>query len=131
LFPLGLAFLFATSTFASAPPAPTGPRSGKWAHETPKSLAPDEHVVWGRLDNGFRYALLPHHGATGRVALQMIVLSGSLDEKPDELGIAHYTEHMCFGGSTHFKPEEMTDFFQRLGIEYGSDVNANTTWDTT
>ena len=126
---LTFAFLVAHS-FAASPPAPAGPRSGHWAHEGAK-ISPDPHVVWGRLDNGFRYALLPHHGVAGRVTLQLIVLSGSLDENPDELGIAHYTEHMCFGGSTHFKPEDMTDLFQRLGIEYGSDVNANTTFDTT
>lgn len=109
---------------------PAGPRSGRWAHETSK-LAPDERVIWGRLDNGFRYALLPHQGVPGRVALQLLVLAGSLDEKPDELGIAHYTEHLAFGGSKEFLPGEMVLLFQRLGIEYGSDVNANTTFDYT
>src|SRR5881409_2791533 len=75
----------------AAVPEVTGPRSGKWAHEGPKqTLTPDPNVTWGRLDNGFRYALLPHHGVPGRVALQLIVLAGSLDERPNELGIAHY-----------------------------------------
>ncbi len=108
----------------------TAPRSGKWAHETAK-LEPDARVVWGRLDNGFRYALLPHHGVPGRVALQLVVLSGSLDEQPNELGIAHFTEHMAFGGSKNFKADDMVALFQRLGVEYGSDVNAVTTFDYT
>lgn len=116
--------------FAAAPVVSTGPRSGKWAHEGAK-LTPDEHVTWGRLDNGFRYALLPHKGVPGRVALQLIVLSGSLDERPNELGIAHYIEHLAFGGSKNFKAEEMVSLFQRLGVEYGSDVNAHTTFDST
>lgn len=116
---------------AKAPPEPPGARSGRWAHEVPKSLAPDPRVVWGRLDNGFRYALLPHAGVPGRVVLQLVVLTGSLDERPDELGIAHYTEHMAFGGSKHFKAEDMVSLFQRLGVEYGSDVNASTTFDST
>ena len=123
--------LVASTARAAPAPTPAGPRSGKWAHETPKSLAPDPRVVWGRLDNGFRYVLLPHAGVPGRVALQIIVLSGSLDERPDELGIAHYTEHMAFGGSRHFKAEDMVSLFQRLGVEYGSDVNATTTFDHT
>lgn len=124
-------FAFATLGFAaSPPPAPAGARSGRWAHEGAK-LAPDERVTWGRLDNGLRYALLPHSGVPGRVTLQFIVLTGSLDERPDELGIAHYTEHMAFGGSRNFKAEEMIDLFQRLGVEYGSDVNANTGHDAT
>jgi zinc protease len=108
----------------------TAPRSGKWAHETVK-LEPDPRVVWGRLDNGFRYALLPHHGVPGRVALQLVVLSGSLDERPNELGIAHFTEHLAFGGSKNFKADDMVALFQRLGVEYGSDVNAVTTFDYT
>ena len=67
---------------AARAPEVTGPRSGKWAHETPKSLAPDPKVTWGRLDNGFRYALRPHAGVPGRVALQLIVLAGSLEGRP-------------------------------------------------
>ncbi len=132
---LFLALLAATlagaSAWAARAPEPVGPRTGKWAHEAPKSLAPDPQMTWGRLDNGLRYALLPHRGVPGRVALQFIVLAGSLDERPDELGIAHYIEHLCFGGSKNFKAEEMTSLFQRLGIEYGSDINAITTFDYT
>ncbi len=116
---------------AARAPEPAGPRSGKWAHEAPRAPAPDPNVTWGRLDNGLRYALLPHRGVPGRVALQFIVLAGSLDERPDELGIAHYIEHLCFGGSKNFKAEDMTALFQRLGIEYGSDINAITTFDYT
>ena len=127
------AFLFSGIgvIFGARAPEPVGPRTGKWAHETAKSLAPDPKVVWGRLENGFRYALLPHDGVPGRVTLQLVVLSGSLDERPDELGIAHYTEHLAFGGSKHFKAEDMVALFQRLGVEYGSDVNAVTTFDYT
>ncbi|MDO8539692.1 MAG: insulinase family protein [Opitutaceae bacterium] len=120
----------ATADLGARTPELTGPRSGKWAHEGAK-LAPDERVLWGRLDNGFRYALLPHQGVPGRVTLQLIVLAGSLDERPDELGIAHYIEHLAFGGSKNFKAEDMIALFQRLGVEYGSDVNANTTFDAT
>jgi zinc protease len=127
-----LAFvLWSASVFAAAPASIAGgARSGRWAHETSK-LAPDERVTFGRLENGFRYALLPHKGVPGRVTLQLIVLVGSLDERPDELGIAHYTEHMAFGGSRNFKAEDMVSLFQRLGVEYGSDVNANTGHDAT
>ncbi len=131
LFLLSLAIASVSTALAARAPEPTGPRAGKWAHETPKSIAPDTQVLWGRIDNGVRYALLPHRGVPGRVALQLIVLSGSLDERPDELGIAHYIEHLCFGGSKNFKAEDMTSLFQRLGIEYGSDVNAVTTFDYT
>src|SRR5689334_8441274 len=56
---LAAAFVSSASTLLAARPVePAGPRSGRWAHEVPKSIAPDPHVIWGRLDNGFRYALL-------------------------------------------------------------------------
>jgi len=129
---LTVALVSMTAVFAARAPEPTGPRAGRWAHEVPKTtITPDARVVWGRLDNGLRYALLPHQGAPGRVTLQLVVLAGSLDERPDELGIAHYIEHLAFGGSKHFKAEDMVSLFQRLGVEYGSDVNAITTFDYT
>lgn len=127
---LSLALVVAGSACAARTPELSGPRSGKWAHEGAK-LAPDERIVWGRLENGFRYALLPHAGVPGRVSLQLIVLAGSLDERPNELGMAHYVEHLAFGGSKNFKAEDMVALFQRLGVEYGSDINANTTFDST
>lgn len=121
-----------STTWGARAPEVVGPRSGRWAHETPRTtIAPDPSVVWGRLENGFRYALLPHKGVPGRVTLQLVVLAGSLDERPNELGIAHYIEHLAFGGSKNFKAEDMVALFQRLGVEYGSDVNAITTFDYT
>jgi zinc protease len=130
--------LLLLAALLAAPPLPgarvpeaAGARSGRWAHEVPKSIAPDPRVGWGRFENGFRYALLPHRGVPGRVALQLLVLSGSLDEQQDELGLAHFTEHMAFGGTKNFLPGQMVLLFQRLGVEYGSDVNAITTFDVT
>ena len=107
-----------------------GARSGRWAHES-SSLKPDSRVVWGRLDNGLRYALLPHQGVPGRVVMKLAVLSGSVDETEAELGIAHFTEHMAFHGSADMDEPGMLSLFRRLGAEYGSDVNAFTTFDST
>ncbi|MEX2045367.1 MAG: hypothetical protein WD941_08440, partial [Opitutus sp.] len=58
-----LAVAAAASTFGAfgRAPEPVSPRSGKWAHEGAR-VEPDPSVIWGRLDNGFRYALLPHDG---------------------------------------------------------------------
>lgn len=110
--------------------AQTGPRTGQWAHEG-SSLQPDPRVTWGRLDNGLRYALVPHDAVPGRVTLRLIVLAGSLDETARERGIAHFIEHMAFRGTATFRYEDMISFFQKLGMEYGSDVNATTSYDHT
>ena len=106
------------------------PRAGEWAHGR-ADLQPDARVVWGELPNGFRYALLPHHGVPQAATLQLLVLAGSLDESDQERGLAHYIEHMCFRGGEEFSEDAMVKFFQELGIEYGSDVNAVTTFDHT
>jgi zinc protease len=106
------------------------PQSGQWAHQN-SSLKPDSRVVWGGFENGFRYAVLPHDGVPGRVSIQLLVLAGSLDEKDDEQGIAHFIEHMAFNGTRNFEASEMTSFFQDLGMDFGSDVNAMTTLDHT
>ena len=108
-----------------------GLRGGVVYHDGQFDDAPDERVVWGRLDNGLRYALQPHSGMPGRVSMRLVVLTGSMDETEDELGIAHFTEHMCFRGTRDFRYEEMNGFFHKLGMEYGSDVNAVTTFDHT
>jgi len=106
------------------------PVSGQWAHQK-SSLKPDRRVTWGGFDNGFRYAVAPHGDVPGRVSIQFLVLAGSLDEKEDERGIAHFIEHMAFNGTRHFKASEMSSFFQELGMDFGSDVNAMTTLDHT
>lgn len=114
----------------AAQPTVTGPRSGRWAHEG-APLKPDSRVIWGRLDNGLRYALLPHQGVPGRVVMKLAVMTGSVDEEDDEQGIAHFTEHMAFHGSAELDEAGILSLMRRLGAEYGSDVNAFTTFDTT
>jgi zinc protease len=106
------------------------PRGGRWAHETSR-LSPDPAVQWGRLDNGLRYALLPHSGLRGRATIRLVVLAGSIDEREEERGLAHFIEHMAFRGTAQFPPKAMTALFERLGFEWGADVNAVTAFDYT
>lgn len=101
-----------------------------WPHERSR-LQADEGVLWGALPNGFRYALLEHPGVKGKVSLKLLVLTGSVEETEEELGIAHFIEHMAFNGSKHFEPGELASFFQQAGMEYGKDLNAVTAFDYT
>ncbi len=102
----------------------------KWAHET-SSLKADESIVWGELDNGFRYALKPHQAKPGLVSMRLMIKVGALDEEEEERGLAHFIEHMAFEGTRNFKPGELIAFFQKLGMGYGVDVNAFTYQDKT
>lgn len=119
-----------TCCLASLLKAQHDPRQGGWAHDH-SSLDPDPNIIWGALDNGLRYAFLPHDGVPGRFSLRLLVLAGSLDEKNRERGLAHFLEHMAFNGTRNFDQDELTGYFLRLGMEFGSDVNAYTTYDRT
>lgn len=88
--------------------------------------------VEGALANGLRYTLLPHRRDLGRVSVRLVVLAGSLDERDDERGYAHFVEHMAFNGTRHYPPSQLVPVFQNLGVAFGPDLCATTSFtDTT
>lgn len=101
-----------------------------WPHET-SDLDPDPNVTWGQLDSGLRYAILPNAEPPDRVSIRLYVDAGSLHEEDDQRGLAHFLEHMAFNGTTHFPAGEMVEYFQRLGMGFGSHTNAHTWWHET
>ncbi|MCF8056588.1 MAG: insulinase family protein [Desulfocapsa sp.] len=104
--------------------------SPEWPHEK-SELQPDPSLLFGRLDNGFRYVLKKNQEPKDRVAMSLAVQAGSLNESDEERGIAHFLEHMLFNGSTHFPPGKLVDYFQSIGMSFGGDTNAHTTYDET
>ena len=85
-----------------------------WPHEQ-SDLQPDPSLIFGTLENGFRYVLMPNHEPKGRVAMYLNVQSGSLHETDKQRGVAHYLEHMLFEGSTHYPPGTLVEYFQSIG----------------
>lgn len=94
-------------------------------------LHPEPAARFGRLPNGIRYVVFPNKEPRGRASLRLLVVSGSLEEKDDQLGLAHFLEHMAFNGSTHYPPGTLVEYFQRLGMSFGGDTNAYTSFDHT
>ncbi len=82
----------------------------------------------GTLPNGLAYAVLPHPSPKGDVSLRLIVRAGSLDERDDERGFAHFVEHMAFNGTRRFPAGTVRLFFEKVGLRFGGDVNASTTY---
>ena len=103
----------------------------EWIACESDALPPDNSVVWNRLDNGLRYALMPNAEPPGRVSLRLYVGAGSLMELDEQQGLAHFLEHMAFNGTRHFAPGEMVEYFQRIGMAFGADTNAHTSFDET
>lgn len=94
-------------------------------------LQPDPDLVYGRLENGLRYIVLANQEPKGRVAMYLRVGSGSLHEHDQQQGLAHYLEHMLFNGSTHYPPGKLIQYLQSIGMNFGADSNAYTTYDET
>ena len=94
-------------------------------------LRPDPAITFGTLPNGVRYAVMPNHEPKGRASLRLLVLAGSFNETEVQRGLAHYLEHMAFNGSTHYEPGTLVEKLQRLGMGFGADTNAATSFDHT
>jgi zinc protease len=94
-------------------------------------LKADAAARFGTLPNGLRYVVLPNREPKARVSLRLLVLAGSFEETEAQRGLAHYLEHMAFNGSTHFVPGTLVERLQRLGMGFGADTNAATSFDHT
>lgn len=99
--------------------------SATFPHEK-SDLTPDPRVTWGRLDNGFRYAILPHPIPNDRVSLYLTVQVGSFYELEDERGYAHFVEHMLFNGTERYPGFSAMRALEQLGLSFGTHSNATT-----
>ncbi len=96
-----------------------------------KELPVDENVKVGKLENGLVYYIRENKKPENRVELRLVVNVGSILEDEEQRGLAHFIEHMCFNGTKHFKKNELTDYLQTIGMKFGADINAYTSFDET
>jgi zinc protease len=101
-----------------------------WPQAT-SDLKADPKANFGQLENGVRYVIVPNDEPPGRASIRLYMDVGSLMEEDDQQGMAHYLEHMAFNGSRHFPGGEMVEYFQRLGMGFGADTNAHTSFKET
>ena len=133
----------ATSAFAAGllllPSAPLTAQSSEaeaqstaaepvWPFET-SDLPVDPGFRFGQLENGLRYILRENATPEGTALVRMRIGSGSLEERENERGLAHFLEHMAFNGSTNIPEGEMIPLLEREGLAFGADTNASTGFD--
>lgn len=111
----------ATATVTSSQPWP----------QTFSDLPTDQRVRFGTLPNGMRYAIMHNATPPGQASLMLRIDAGSLMEKDNQLGLAHFMEHMAFNGTTHIPKNELILTLERLGLAFGADLNAATSFDQT
>ncbi len=92
-------------------------------------LTPDVH--YGVLENGLTFYIQHHEQPAGRAEMQLAVRVGALQETEEQLGLAHFLEHMMFNGTESFPANELIDFFELNGMEFGPDLNAFTSHEAT
>ena len=103
---------------------------GHWAQDYLHRPA-DPAVRFGTLPNGLRYAIMHNDTPADGVAMRLRIGSGSLKERDEEQGLAHYLEHMAFRGSTNIADGEVVHMLERQGLRFGPDTNAFTAQDET
>ena len=133
---LALAFLSpALPALAQTAPAqsvsrPVQTADDPWLYKG-SDLVHDDKWKFGRLSNGLRYAVRKNGVPPGQVSIRVRIDAGSLMEKDSERGFAHLIEHLSFRGSVYVPDGESKRVWQRLGVTFGSDSNAATTFTST
>lgn len=94
-------------------------------------LPEDPRIVKGQLENGVRWMYRQHNNPPGKMAIQMHVRTGSLNETDDQRGLAHFLEHMAFNGTENFPPGKLVPYFESIGMQFGPHLNAYTSFDQT
>jgi zinc protease len=91
----------------------------------------DKNILTGKLENGLRYYIRENKKPEDRAFLRLVVNAGSVLENDNQQGLAHLVEHMAFNGSAHFKKNDLINYLESIGMRFGADVNAYTSFDET
>jgi len=124
--------LIVTLVCAITAAAGTNPQvSSSQAPALAQAMPLDPQITIGKLSNGLRYYIRPNKKPEKRAELRLVVKAGSILEEDDQQGMAHMVEHMAFNGTKHFPKQELVQFIESLGMRFGADLNAYTSFDET
>lgn len=98
-------------------------------YDSPLPVDPD--LVMGKLPNGLTYYIKVNRKPEKRAELRLVANVGSVQEDEDQLGLAHFLEHMAFNGTKHFPKSELVDYLNSIGMGYAAGLNAGTGFDQT
>ena len=96
-----------------------------------QKLPVDKNVRIGKLKNGLTYYIRKNSKPENRIEMRLVVNAGSVLEDDDQQGLAHFIEHMCFNGTKHFEKNKLIEYLQSVGIQFGPEINAYTSFDET
>lgn len=91
----------------------------------------DTAVRVGQLPNGFTYYIRKNTEPANRAVFYLVNKVGSILEEEDQLGLAHFTEHIAFKGTKHYPKQDLINYLQKAGVRFGADLNAYTSFNET
>jgi zinc protease len=129
-----------TAACASTPRSPVTTEESRHSDPAPVpagqerlsgSISLDSTIITGTLRNGLTYMIRRNKEPEKRAELRLVVNAGSILEDDDQSGLAHFVEHMAFNGTSHFEKQEIVNYLESVGMRFGADLNAYTTFDET
>lgn len=91
----------------------------------------DPNVRIGKLSNGLTYYIRKNTLPEKRAFFYIAQKVGSIQEEPQQRGLAHFLEHMCFNGTKHFPGNSLTSYLEKIGVKFGENLNAYTSIEET
>lgn len=91
----------------------------------------DPEVRYGKLGNGLTYYIRHNERPENAADFYIVQRVGSMQEEDNQLGLAHFLEHMAFNGTVHFPGRSMIEYLEQNGAKFGVNINAQTSYDET
>lgn len=85
----------------------------------------------GKLENGMSFYLMKNDVPKNKVYISLLVKAGSVLEDENQIGAAHFIEHLAYCGTANFSKQKILSFFDSLECGYGPDVNSYTSFEET
>ena len=82
------------------------------------SIPLDPSIRKAQLDNGLTYYIRHNTEPANRATLMLAINAGSIQEDEDQLGLAHFVEHMI-NGTERFPKQALIDYFESVGMTLG------------
>ena len=91
----------------------------------------DPEIKKGVLPNGLTYYIRHNEWPEKRAFFYIAQNVGSMQEEDNQLGLAHFLEHMCFNGTKNFPGDNLKKYLEKIGVKFGENLNAYTSFDET
>ncbi|HEX9953838.1 MAG TPA: insulinase family protein [Allosphingosinicella sp.] len=123
----GMVWALAAATLTS----PAAAQSASAPAAAAAGLEADPAVRMGTLPNGMRYQIRKNATPPNNASIRLRFDVGSMYEREDQRGLAHFIEHMVLNGTKNVPEGEFVRRLERAGLKFGPDTNASTDFEQT